>query len=149
MGGFRDIFPWPYDWSTDLADPVRYFQQDLLDQGIFTSGWTYKNHFRFVPVAFEDQHRWVLDLFQAGSVLDRDQMPPAKGDEVAAYVVGEWGEELTVLIWKFRYWMPGVGWREYRGAQGDFVSNIHIEFDRPQLQARYDASQPQQPVPTP
>lgn len=137
VDGYKDVYPWPYSWSRDFAPAVSAWLDDLDETIRFLEPWTYENHWRYRPVEDEDQHRYVLDLYQAGTAARRAQLPLDRGDEVAAYAADGWDEEIEVILWNHHVWEPGKGWLPYRGPQGDFVEHVHIEFNIAGLKVWY------------
>ncbi len=137
MGGYRDIFEWPYAWSLDFAPSVARLLDRFNDEFRFVEYWTYKNHKRRVAVTYADQHRWVVDFFDNFYGTTRGQMPKELGDKVAAWFVANQGDVVTRMLWYGREWSLAGGWRAYGGPLGQFVANVHVEFDKVKIDNKY------------
>ncbi len=142
IDGYRDVYEWPYAWSLDFGPGTRLWLDELPDNGFFfIDAWTYKNHWCSVLPEYPDRHRDVVDLFKGGGPWTRGHMPIEDGNELAAYTVENYRDEVACVMWNERRWTQDLGWRPYGGLQGQFNKQVHIEFLQEALLSRFQPFQ--------
>lgn len=127
----KDIYPWPFTWSKDINGTV--ISALALYKGIYPrlDYWTYDYHWSPAREGSIWPSDLTTDLYYSDDDEERGQMPFPIGDHLVSLLTNIDRDNIRLILWRGEQWTKTDGWTDWHGEQGEFVTHIHVQWERP------------------